>query len=79
VVVKELTMHIHRSQMDPSAGNPYTAAAQKAVAAQRAAAAVRKRLTKSAREIEGGSSPDEASMIGRWMDSRYSPAQSEKQ
>jgi hypothetical protein len=78
VVVKELTMHIHRSQMDPSAGNPYTAAAQKAVAAQRAAA-VRKKLTKSAGKIEAGSSPDEASMIGRWMDSQYSPAQSEKQ
>jgi hypothetical protein len=70
-------MHIHRSQMNPEARNPYSAAAEKALAAQRAAA-VRKRLTKSAREIDSASTPEEAFMIGRWMDSRYSQGQGKK-
>ena len=61
-------MHIHRSQMSPNLGNPYSAAAEKALAAQRAAA-VRKKPMKSAREIEGASTPEEAFMIGRWTDS----------
>jgi hypothetical protein len=63
--------------MNPEARNPYSAAAEKALAAQRAAA-VRKRLTKSAREIESASTPEEAFMVGRWMDSRYSQGQREK-
>jgi hypothetical protein len=71
VAVEEVTMHILRSQISIHAVNPYSAAAEKAVAAQRAAA-VRKKLLKSAREIEGASPTEEALMIGRWMDSRYS-------
>jgi hypothetical protein len=71
-------MHIHGNQMNINTVNPYSAAAEKAVAKQRAAA-VRKKLMKSARNIEGASSPGEAFMIGRWMDSRYSQSQSEKQ
>jgi hypothetical protein len=78
VVVKELTMHIQRSQMNPSLGNPYSAAAEKALAAQRAAA-VRKKLMKNAREIEGASTPEEAFMIGRWTESRHSRPQNENQ
>jgi hypothetical protein len=71
-------MHIHRSQMSPNLGNPYSAAAEKALAAQRAAA-VRKKPMKSAREIEGASNPDVAFMIGRWMDSRHSGPQTGNQ
>lgn len=70
-------MRIHGIQMNIGTVNPYTAAAEKAVAKQRAGA-VRKKLAKSAREIEGASSPEEAFMIGRWMDSRYSQGQGEK-
>jgi len=69
--LKENTMHIHGSQLNPLALNPYSAAAEKAIAAQRAAD-LRKKLMKSAAEIEGVSSPEEAFMIGQWMDSRHS-------
>jgi hypothetical protein len=71
-------MHIHGSQMNPNAVNPYSAAAEKAVAAQRAAD-VRKKLMKSATDIEGVSSPEEAFMVGQWMDSRHSQVQSQDQ
>ena len=70
-------MHIRSSQVNIGTVNPYTAAAEKAVAKQRAGAG-RKKLMKSAREIEGASSPDAAFMIGRWMDSRYGQGKSEK-
>lgn len=70
-------MHIQRSQMNSNAVNPYAAAAEKAVAAQRAAD-VRKKLIKSARAPEGPASPEEAFMVGRWMDSRYSQSQNQK-
>jgi hypothetical protein len=71
-------MHIHGSQMNPNAVNPFSAAAEKAVAAQRAAD-VRKKLMKSATDIEGVSSPEEAFMVGQWMDSRHSQVQSQDQ
>jgi hypothetical protein len=70
-------MHIRSSQVNIGTVNPYTAAAEKAVAKQRAGA-VRKKLLKSARNIEGTSSPDATFMVGQWMDSRYSRGQSEK-
>ena len=70
-------MRIHGSPINPNAINPYSAAAEKALAKQRAGA-VRKKLAKSAREIEGASTPEATFMIGRWMDSRYSQGQSEK-
>jgi hypothetical protein len=70
-------MHIHGNLVSSNAISPYSAAAEKAAAAQRAAA-VRKKLTKSASEIEGAPSPEVAFMIGRWMDSRYSQGQNEK-
>ncbi len=77
VAVEDATMHIQRSQMNLNAVNPYSAAAEKAFAAQRAAT-VRKKLLKSARGIEGASSPEEAFMVGRWMDSRYSLGRNEE-
>ena len=67
-------MHIHASQINMNPVNPYSAAAEKAIAAQRAAN-IRKKLMKSASDIEGVSSPDEAYMIGQWMDSRYRQGQ----
>jgi hypothetical protein len=70
-------MHIHPSTMQSNTVNPYVAAAEKAMAARRTSN-VRKKLLKSAREIEGSASPNEAFVIGRWMDSRYSQGQNEK-
>lgn len=61
-------MHIHGNQMILNAVNPYSAAAEKAAAAQRAAD-VRKKLVKSAVDIEGAANPDEAFMLGHWMNS----------
>ncbi len=69
---QEAEMHIHASQMDPNSASPYSsAAAEKAASAQRAAD-VRRKLMKSASDIEGVSSPEEANMIGQWMDARHS-------
>jgi hypothetical protein len=64
--------------MNLNAVNPYSAAAEKAAAAQRAAD-VRKKLMKSAADIEGTASPEEAFMLGQWMDSRHSQVESEDQ
>jgi hypothetical protein len=61
-------MHIHPSQMNLDAINPWSAAAEKAAAVQRSAD-VRKKLMKSASDIEGIASPDEVFMVGHWMDS----------
>ncbi len=69
-------MHIHGNQMNLNAVNPYSAAAENAAAAQRAAN-VRKKLMKSASDIEGVSSPEEAFMLGHWMDSTQSPPQND--
>jgi hypothetical protein len=46
--------------------NPYAAAAEKAMAAQRAAGG-RKKAVKSVRAAEGASTPEEALMISSWM------------
>jgi len=69
-------MHIHGNQMNLNAVNPYCAAAEKAAAAQRAAD-VRKKLMKSASDIEGIASPDEAFMVGHWIDPRQSQPQTD--
>jgi hypothetical protein len=68
-------MHIHAAQMNMNSASLYSAAAaEKAAAAQRAD--VRKKLMKSASDIDGVSSPDETFMIGQWMDSRHSQVES---
>jgi hypothetical protein len=64
-------MHIHGNQMNLNGINPYAAAAQRAVDAQRAAG-VRNKLTMSAKGIEGALSFDEAALIGKWMDGCHS-------
>jgi hypothetical protein len=68
IVSKEAPMHIHGSQMNLNAINPYSAAAEKAAAAQRAAD-VRKKLLKSASGLEGADCPDETLILGHWLDS----------
>jgi hypothetical protein len=73
----EAQMHIHGNQMNFNAINPYSAAAEKAAGAQRAAD-VRKKLM-STGETEGVSSPEEAFMAGQWMNPRQRPAQDDEE
>jgi len=62
-------MHIHGSQAKLNPVNPYSAAAERAIAAQQAAnRASAKKLIKSAKNIEGMPSPGEASLLANWMD-----------
>ncbi|MDR3772110.1 MAG: hypothetical protein P4L26_02115 [Terracidiphilus sp.] len=69
-------MHIHGNQMNLNAVNPWSAAAEKAAAAQRAGD-VRKKLVKSAIDIEGAANPDQAFMMGNWMNSGQGQPQDE--
>jgi hypothetical protein len=70
-------MHIHGTPMNSNVVNPYLAAAEKAMSAQRAADR-RKKRRKSAADAEGVSSPEEAFMVGQWMDARRNQALSEE-
>ncbi|MGA3047241.1 MAG: hypothetical protein ABSD67_11495 [Terracidiphilus sp.] len=71
-------MHVHSAQMNMNSVNPYSAAAEKAIATQRAAD-VRKKLVKSAAALEGASSPEGDLMISQWMNADQSQAQGEGQ
>jgi hypothetical protein len=62
-------MRTHGNQANLNTINPYSAAAEKATAAQRTAD-IRKKLVKSASGIEAGASPEEALMVGKWMGSK---------
>jgi len=67
-------MRTHGNQANLNTINPYSAAAEKATAAQRATD-VRRKLLKSASGIEGTPSPEEALMVGKWMGATNSQAQ----
>jgi hypothetical protein len=62
--------------MSVNAADFYSAAQNRAATAQRAVE-VRKKLLKSASEIEGAAIPDESLLISHWMDSRQNQAQSQ--
>jgi hypothetical protein len=72
-------MHIHGNSMSINAANFYSATQEERAAATQRAASVRKKLRRSASEIEGAASPEETLMISQWMDSRHSQEQSEEQ
>jgi hypothetical protein len=59
-------MAIDGIQTNLNSVNPYSAAAEKAVAAQRAAAA-RKKLRKPKVAIERTSNPEQSPMLSQWM------------
>jgi hypothetical protein len=68
-------MHIHGSHMNMNSASLYSAAgAEKAAAAQRAAE-VRKKLLRSASGIEVTADPDQAFLIGQWMNPQRSQTQ----
>jgi hypothetical protein len=66
-------MHIQSRQMKLNPVNPYSAAAEWAIAGQQIADGS-KNLIKSAKGVEGISSPEEASLLAKWMDTGYSNA-----
>jgi len=59
-------MRTHGNQINLNSINPYSAAAEKATAAQRAAD-VRKKLAKTASGVEASASAEEALMVGKWI------------
>lgn len=61
-------MHIHGNSMGSNAVNIYSAAQAERAAAMRQAAETRRRLRMRAAGMEGGSSPEENLLIGRWLD-----------
>jgi hypothetical protein len=65
--------------MAVNAANFYSATMEERAAAAQRAAGVRKRLMKSASEIDGAATPEETLLIGQWMDSRHSQVESEDQ
>jgi len=70
-------MHIHGNSMSINAANFYSAAENDKTSAAQRAADVRKKLLKSASEIEDLATPEESLLIGQWMDSRHSQVESE--
>ena len=70
-------MHIHGNSMSINAANFYSAAQNEKTAAAQRTADLRKKLLKSASEIEGAAPPEESLLIGQWMDSRHSQVESE--
>jgi hypothetical protein len=65
--------------MAVNAANLYSATQEERAAAAQRAANVRKRLIRSASQVEGAASPEETLMIGQWMDSRHSQVENEEQ
>jgi hypothetical protein len=65
--------------MSINAANFYSATQEERAAAAQRAASVRKKLIRSASQIDGAASPEETLLIGHWMDSRHSQGQSEEQ
>jgi hypothetical protein len=75
--MQEGTMHIHGNSMAINAASFYSAAQNEKAAAAQRAAEVRRKLLKGASAVEGLAGPQESLLIGQWMDSRHSQAQSE--
>jgi hypothetical protein len=72
-------MHIHGNSMSVNAANLYSATQEERAAAAQRAASVRKKLIRSASDLESAASPEETLLIGHWIESRHNQAQSEEQ
>ncbi|MGA9670315.1 MAG: hypothetical protein WBQ94_13975 [Terracidiphilus sp.] len=69
-------MHVHSTRMNMNPVNPYSAAAEKAMAAQRAAEG-RKKPVKSVAALEDASGSEGDLMISRWISADERQAQGE--
>lgn len=69
-------MRIHGNQTNLNVVNPYLAASEKVVAAQRATD-VRKKLLNSISDLDTASNQDEAFMVGKWMNAQSGQSQSD--
>ena len=65
-------MHVHGHSMNMNNANLYSAGNAERAAAGERAAAVRKKLLKSAASVDGAETAEETLMIGRWLHSRDS-------
>jgi hypothetical protein len=72
-------MRIHGNSMSINAANLYAAAQEERAATAQRAASVRKKLIKSASEIDGAASPEETLMISQWVNSQQQQAQNKEQ
>jgi len=67
-------MHIHGNQINMSAMNPYSAAAEKAIAAQRSAK-TRKKLMEKAWTVEAELTPEADTLVEHWSESQQRASQ----
>jgi hypothetical protein len=67
-------MHIHGNQINMSAMNPYSAAAEKAIAAQRSAK-TRKKLLEKAWTVEAELTPEANTLVEHWSETQQSVGQ----
>jgi hypothetical protein len=65
--------------MAVNAANFYSATQEERAAAAQRAANVRKKLIRSASDLEGMASPEETLLIGQWVNSQQHQLQSEEQ
>ena len=72
-------MHIHGNSMAVNAANFYSATQEERAAAAQRAASVRKKLIRSASELEGMAIPEETLLIGQWVNSQHSQVVSGEQ
>lgn len=70
-------MHIHGNSMNIQTANFNAVGNSERAAASQKAAEVRKRLLKSAANIDADSDPDATLLVGQWLDSRHSQVLSE--
>jgi hypothetical protein len=65
-------MHINSKQINLTHGNPYSAAAEKVT--QRTSNSVRRKLKKSADDLDRTAGPDGTFIVGKWMSFQRSQA-----
>jgi hypothetical protein len=70
-------MHIHGHPMSVNPADFYAAGQGERAAIAQKAAEVRKKLLKSAAQIDGAATPEETLLISHWLDGRQSQAQSD--
>jgi hypothetical protein len=76
LATQEGAMHIHGNSMAVNATDFYSATQKEKAAAAKRAAIVRKKLVKTASEIE---TPEETLLISQWVNSQHSQVESGEQ